>query len=212
MCQVLVSQGHAATDLLKTSAPRPRNFGKLRAHVPHRESLEIPFAKSSLTFYPIHLEDSPLSPVLLEDSHLNFSLSICLGRIFELLKITVTSHLQHITSLSPLITAQTCPATTPISSCAASKLESHSEDFATSVTASARSATPTYALPHSFVSVMSVPSGTTRTSALSAAEKASAMPFTALNAQDLRRTATDAQRLSIWALQGLICMFNPIHL
>jgi hypothetical protein len=171
---------------------------------PIAKSLEIPKFVSNLP--PIFLEElSPQVP----------SLSLC----FSLLILAesssssiVTSHLYHITSLFSLSSlAQTCPATTPISSCAASKLESHSEDSATSATANALSATPTYALPHSFASVTSAPLGTTRTSALSAAEKALATPFTALNVQDLRRIVTDAQRSSIWALQELICMFNPVH-
>jgi hypothetical protein len=63
---------------------------------------------------------------------------------------------------------------------------------------------PTFALLLLFASATSAPLETTKTSALSAAEKASATHFTALSARDWRRIAMDAQKSSISALLGQI--------
>ena len=100
---------------------------------------------------------------------------------------------------------QPCPATTPISLCAASRPEFLSEGSATSAMANARSATLMYDLPLSSVSATSAPSETTKISALSAAERVSATLSTALSVRDLRRIAMDARRSSILAHLGLIC-------
>lgn len=78
---------------------------------------------------------------------------------------------------------QPCPAIIPISSCAANKLASPSVVSATNATANALCATHTYALRPSPVSATNVPSATTRTSASSAAARASLTPSTASSAR-----------------------------
>ncbi|PNY27907.1 hypothetical protein TCAP_02157 [Tolypocladium capitatum] len=68
--------------------------------------------------------------------------------------------------------------------------------------ASAPSATRTCARRRSSASATSAASATTRTSASSAAARASPTPSTASSARALKRTATAAPRLSIWAARG----------
>jgi len=95
---------------------------------------------------------------------------------------TTTIHLiiNHIKP--PHTTSKPCPAIIPISLCVAKHPASHLDASAINATENALSATLTSDRPPSRVSATSALSETTRTSASSAAARASVMPSTASNA------------------------------
>lgn len=105
---------------------------------------------------------------------------------------------------SNLVSSQPCPATTPISLCAASSPVFPSGDSAINAMANAPCAIPTCVQRLSCASATSVPSVTTRTSASCAVAKGSVMPFTASNARDWKKIGMDVLRSSTWEVQGRI--------
>ena len=123
------------------------------------------------------------------------------------LHLSTQAYLRFDNSLHFLIshTKSSCLATTQISSCAASNPAFPSAACVTNATANAPCAIPTCAQPPSSVSAMSAPSVTTRTSVPCAVERESVMHSTASNVHGWRRTATGAQRLSIWEVREQIC-------